>query len=164
MKGSTHPGVDVLLVDDDPGVRESVGLALTEQGARVTPAGSLDEARDSLKRRCFSLVLTDLSLHSGHEGLAVAKIARRRAPHARVILFSGCDLAPVAEEAARTAFGQAHTLCIFRQKCGDVPVVEHSGDFYSCDHFVDEKHRLGNIREIPLLDLLESPAQRALKK
>jgi len=100
MQGSTRPEVDVLLVDDDPGVRESVGLALTEQGARVTPAGSLNEARESLRRRRFSLILTDLSLNSGREGLAVAKIARRRAPHARVILFSGRDLAPVAKEAA----------------------------------------------------------------
>jgi len=67
----------------------------------------------------------------------------------------------VFEEAARTAFGQPHTLCIFRPSCGDVPVVEHNGDFYSCDHFVDEAHRLGNIRETRLVELLESPAQRA---
>jgi uncharacterized protein len=67
----------------------------------------------------------------------------------------------IFEEAARTAFGQAHTLCVFRPTCGDVPVVEHNGDFYSCDHFVDEQHRLGNILETRLVDLLESPAQRA---
>lgn len=65
------------------------------------------------------------------------------------------------EEAARPAFGQEHSLCIFRPTCGDVPVVEHNGDFYSCDHFVTPEHRLGNIRELPLLDLLESPAQHA---
>ena len=67
----------------------------------------------------------------------------------------------IFEEAARTAFGQEHTLCVFRQTCGDVPVVEHSGDFYACDHFVDVEHRLGNIQETCLVDLLESPAQRA---
>jgi uncharacterized protein len=65
------------------------------------------------------------------------------------------------EEAARTAFGQDHALCIFRETCGDVPVIEHNGDFFSCDHFVDAAHRLGNIREASLVDLLESPAQRA---
>jgi uncharacterized protein len=67
----------------------------------------------------------------------------------------------IFEEAARTAFGQPHTLCIFRPTCGDVPVVEHNGDFYSCDHFVDEGHRLGNLLETPLVELLESPRQRA---
>jgi len=67
----------------------------------------------------------------------------------------------IFEEAARTAFGQEHSLCIFRPTCGDIPVVEHNGDFFSCDHFVDAEHCLGNIREIPLVDLLESPVQRA---
>jgi uncharacterized protein len=70
----------------------------------------------------------------------------------------------VFEEVARTAFNQEHSLCIFRPTCGDVPVVEHNGDFYSCDHFVDAEHRIGNIKETPLVELLESPAQRAFGK
>lgn len=67
----------------------------------------------------------------------------------------------IFEEAARTAFRQEHSLCIFRPVCGDMPVVEHNGDFYSCDHFVDAAHRWGNIRGTPLAELLDSPAQRA---
>jgi uncharacterized protein len=67
----------------------------------------------------------------------------------------------IFEETARTAFGQEHALCIFRKTCGDIPVVEHNGDFYSCDHFVTPTYRLGNILERPLVDLLESPAQLA---
>lgn len=67
----------------------------------------------------------------------------------------------IFEEAARTAFGQEHSLCIFRPECGDVPVLERNGDFYACDHFVDAAHRIGNIRETPLAELLEDPAQRS---
>ena len=67
----------------------------------------------------------------------------------------------IFEEAAATAMGQEHSLCVFRKTCGDVPVIEHNGDFFSCDHFVDNEHRLGNILEIPLVELLESQAQRA---
>jgi len=67
----------------------------------------------------------------------------------------------IIEEAARTAFGQEHSLCLFRPVCGDIPVVERNGDFYSCDHYVDAEHRLGNIRETPLVSLLETPAQSA---
>ena len=67
----------------------------------------------------------------------------------------------IFEEAARTAFGQEHSLCIFQETCGDIPVIEHNGDFFSCDHFVDTEHRLGNIIESTLGELLESPAQRA---
>jgi uncharacterized protein len=65
------------------------------------------------------------------------------------------------EESARPARGLPHSLCIFRRTCGDVPVIEHNGDFFSCDHFVTPEHRLGNIRDTPLVELLESPAQYA---
>jgi uncharacterized protein len=67
----------------------------------------------------------------------------------------------IFEEATRTAFNQKHSLCIFRSTCGDIPVVEHNGDFYPCDHYVEAEHRLGNITETPLVELLESPAQKA---
>lgn len=67
----------------------------------------------------------------------------------------------IIEEAARMAFGQEHSLCLFRPVCGDVPVLERDGDVFSCDHYVEAGHRVGNIRETPLAALLESPAQRA---
>ena len=66
----------------------------------------------------------------------------------------------IFEEAAATALGREHALCIFRKTCGDIPVVEHNGDFFSCDHFVDAEHCLGNIRETPLSELLYSSRQR----
>jgi uncharacterized protein len=65
------------------------------------------------------------------------------------------------EEVTRPARGLDHSLCILRETCGDVPVVEHTGDVYSCDHFVDGRHRVGNLRESRLGDLLASAAQRA---
>ncbi|MHB1191986.1 MAG: anaerobic sulfatase maturase [Longimicrobiales bacterium] len=63
------------------------------------------------------------------------------------------------DEAARPIRGLEHSLCVFRETCGDVPVLEHNGDLYSCDHFVDDAHRLGNIAETPLGALLTSGAQ-----
>jgi uncharacterized protein len=66
----------------------------------------------------------------------------------------------IFEEALRSAFGQEHTLCLFKKVCGGVPVVEHNGDFYSCDHYVDGSHRIGNIREVSLNELLGSPRQK----
>ncbi len=67
----------------------------------------------------------------------------------------------IFEEALRTAFRQEHTLCIFKPVCGGVPVVEMNGDFYTCDHYVDPEHRLGNISETSLADLLDHPRQKA---
>jgi uncharacterized protein len=67
----------------------------------------------------------------------------------------------IFEEAARTAFGQEHSLCIFRPVCGDIPVMEHNGDCYSCDHFIDADHLLGNIKETPFVEMIESAGQKA---
>jgi uncharacterized protein len=67
----------------------------------------------------------------------------------------------IIEEAIRTAFGQDHTLCIFKKTCGGVPVIEHNGDFYSCDHYVDTAHKLGNIEQHTLVQLLDHPEQKS---
>lgn len=66
----------------------------------------------------------------------------------------------IFDEAARPAFGVEHSLCIFRETCGNIPVLEHNGDFFSCDHFVGPEHYMGNISETPLVDMLESSIQR----
>jgi uncharacterized protein len=70
----------------------------------------------------------------------------------------------IFEEALRTAFNQEHTLCIFKKECGAVPVVEHNGDFYSCDHYVNKDHLLGNIMEHPLSGLLVDNRQISFGK
>jgi uncharacterized protein len=64
------------------------------------------------------------------------------------------------DESVRPFLGMEHALCIYRETCGDVPVVEHNGDFYSCDHYVLPEYKIGNVNEQPLADLLEHPAQR----
>ena len=65
----------------------------------------------------------------------------------------------IFEEAARTAFNQEHTLCIFKVNCGGVPVIEHNGDFYSCDHYVNKDYMIGNIIDDSLTGFLESQRQ-----
>ncbi|MDL2265543.1 anaerobic sulfatase maturase [Parabacteroides sp. OttesenSCG-928-G07] len=67
----------------------------------------------------------------------------------------------IIEEALRTAFHQEHSLCIFRECCGGIPVIEHNGDFYSCDHYVGKNQSLGNINEHPLAYWLNHPVQKA---
>lgn len=51
------------------------------------------------------------------------------------------------------------SLCILRPACGDGVALEHNGDVYSCDHFVDPAHLLGNILEAPLAGLVGSKTQ-----
>jgi uncharacterized protein len=62
------------------------------------------------------------------------------------------------DEALRPLYGVPHALCIHRETCGDAAVLEHDGNFYACDHFVDDEHKIGNIRERTLRELAADPA------
>jgi uncharacterized protein len=53
------------------------------------------------------------------------------------------------------------SMCIFAETCGDALALEHNGDLYSCDHFVEPRHLLGNIMTTQMVDLVASPGQRA---
>jgi uncharacterized protein len=52
--------------------------------------------------------------------------------------------------------------CVHARTCGDAVALEHNGDLYSCDHYVDPDYLLGNITQgRTLLQLVDSPRQRA---
>jgi len=56
--------------------------------------------------------------------------------------------------------GEPPGLCIHSETCGLALALEHTGDLYSCDHFVEPRFKLGNIRETHMLELVASQRQR----
>ena len=50
--------------------------------------------------------------------------------------------------------GIVNSMCIFNEKCGNALALEHNGDLYSCDHFVEPKYLLGNIQKHHMLELV----------
>ncbi len=56
--------------------------------------------------------------------------------------------------------GMPASLCVFAETCGNGLALMHNGDLYACDHFVDPEHRLGNIAEHHMLELIALPQQR----
>lgn len=56
-------------------------------------------------------------------------------------------------------YGVQPALCIFTERCGRALALEHNGDLYSCDHFVEPAHLLGNILEQNLGTLANSEKQ-----
>lgn len=49
--------------------------------------------------------------------------------------------------------------CTMMKECGPYVVIEHNGNVYSCDFFVEPRHRLGNIRQSKITDMLNSKKQ-----
>ncbi len=58
-------------------------------------------------------------------------------------------------------FGQRAGLCVFEPTCGLGLAMEHNGDLYACDHYVEPDYWRGNIMETPLIEMVGSDAQRA---
>jgi uncharacterized protein len=55
--------------------------------------------------------------------------------------------------------GMRPGLCIFEPTCGNGVALEHNGDLYSCDHYVEPGYLLGNVHETPLVQLVRSDRQ-----
>src|SRR3954469_6050291 len=85
-----RPGAHILVVDDEPDIRELLELTLVKMGLGVESVGTLAEAKARLKEERFDLCLTDMRLADG-EGLELV----------RFIAGLGADL-PVA---VITAYG-----------------------------------------------------------
>ena len=55
--------------------------------------------------------------------------------------------------------GAPSGLCVHSRTCGVALAIEHNGDLYSCDHFVEPRYLLGNIQEEHLIELVASDKQ-----
>ena len=64
------------------------------------------------------------------------------------------------EAAARRWLGMPSGMCVFEETCGLGLALEHNGDLYSCDHFVEPACRLGNILEKEIVELAFSEKQQ----
>jgi len=57
-------------------------------------------------------------------------------------------------------YGEGGGMCVHAKTCGSQLALEHNGDLYSCDHYVEPGYLLGNIGDRHMLELIASPAQR----
>jgi len=90
----------ILLVDDEPSARNTMGLLLRKRGHRVQEADGVVSAIEALDREAFDLVLTDLRMPDG-DGLDVLRAARTRRSDALVILLTAYAAWDSAKEAMR---------------------------------------------------------------
>ncbi|WP_428911970.1 anaerobic sulfatase maturase [Niallia sp. Krafla_26] len=65
------------------------------------------------------------------------------------------------EWALTSWLGLPSNICIFSESCGQAVVMEHTGDIYSCDHYVYPSYKLGNIVEDNPVELVYSVEQES---
>ena len=79
----------VLVVDDEWWVRAFIRVGLEEAGFAVTEAEDAEAALAAMDATPVRVLVTDLNLGAGPDGLALAAAARRRRPGLRVVYVSG---------------------------------------------------------------------------
>ena len=91
---------NILVVDDDTGVRTVFSSILRKEGYRVTAVKNGYEAIKVIDEESFDLALVDLRM-PGLDGIQVLERIRSRRPQTRVIIYSAYGLVEDAVEAMR---------------------------------------------------------------
>jgi CheY-like chemotaxis protein len=82
--------LDILLVEDDDLVRDCLEVALVEAGLLTTGRGSAEAALDLLSAHAPpGVVVTDINLGAGMDGLAFVRAAREVCPGVPAVFISG---------------------------------------------------------------------------
>lgn len=63
------------------------------------------------------------------------------------------------DAALNAAVGNPYTVCVHAPECGRSVAIEHNGDLFSCDHYVEDEYRLGNINSQGYAALLDGDLQ-----
>jgi len=77
----------ILVVDDDPGMREFLEIMLTRESYRVTCAANVEKALGRCQKEQFDLVITDLKMPGGG-GIEFIKKLKDLSPETMVILIT----------------------------------------------------------------------------
>ena len=93
--------LEVLLVEDEESIRVTLADDLQDAGHRVTAVKNASEAKSLLDHRIFDLVISDIRLPGGMDGMDLLHRARQVRPQTQVILMTGYGTIESAIEALR---------------------------------------------------------------
>ncbi len=96
-----RPGARVVVVDDDPSIRELLEVALALRGARVVVTTSLDDARGLVARGEIDVILVDETLGADTSGAAFLLEMELVAPRVGRVLMTGAPSVDHVPAAAR---------------------------------------------------------------
>jgi len=114
----------ILVVDDEGAIRYSVSKTLQRVGYRVSEAASGEEALEHIDDQEFDVVLTDIRMEPGIDGVELLRQIKDRTPDASVILMTGYASLGTAIEALRLG---AHDYLIKPSSSQDIKTSVSEG-------------------------------------
>ena len=144
--GDTNETAHILVVDDEAAIRYSVGKTLTRVGYQVSEAGSGEDALELIKEQRFDVVLTDIRMPGGLDGVELVRRIKDIDADIVVILMTAYPSLGTAVEALRLG---AHDYLIKPSSSQDIRQSVAFG--------VERSHNLKRRRL--LLDAIRSNVQ-----
>lgn len=97
------PRHTILVIDDEPDWRETLGGMLKDEGYTILEAGTIKEALAQLEQHSVDVALIDLSLDRtddlNTDGLDLAKQIQQNWPQVKSIIVTGHDTNKTVDEA-----------------------------------------------------------------
>lgn len=122
----SQEGPNILVLEDDDDVRETISSLLIDAGFQVETAATGREAIALIDERPFDMVVADINLPGGLSGLETAQQARVRHPLLKCLFISGraepvvCD--PALDDFVAKPFRPFELLgCVWKVLRGNVP-------------------------------------------
>jgi len=91
----------ILVVEDEPGIREFLAGALEDEGYEVATAGDVMEALALLHQRAYDLLITDLRMPGALDGMDLVRRVRAETPEMEVVVLTAHGTIESAVEATR---------------------------------------------------------------
>ena len=153
MNGHTSPFI--LVVDDEPAIRELIQDILEDEGYQVATAGSGQEAKKIVDQRLPSLILLDIWMPD-IDGISLLKTFKERHPHLTIIMMSGHGTIESAIEATKLgAAGFIEKPLSTAKLLREVDSVHQQKSTHKPQHSLQ-----GPIGKSPEVILLKKQAQR----
>lgn len=91
----------ILFVDDEPNIRLTLPPVLEQHGFEVKAAASVAEAVAQIKASPFDVLISDLNIEEGGDGLRVVSAMREKQPHCITLILTGYPGFETAVDALR---------------------------------------------------------------
>ena len=102
--------LNVLIVDDEPGYRDLLTFQLNSMGLEAKAAQSAVDALGALNSYSYSLIVTDIRMPGGLDGIDFVEAYRKQRPDQKVIFITGF----AEEQKLAQALGHSFTRCIYK--------------------------------------------------
>jgi len=153
--------MEILLVDDDEWIRDSLALYFESEGCHLTTLETAEEGVEALKKHDYDILLTDYRL-PGMDGLEFLRHIRSTQPHIMTILITAYKSDDIVSEAMKLGIRGfiekpftnktiEESLTRVVKKMEERPHEnqrhKEDGKTYECQHLQDEKR--GNYPRNP---------------